>query len=94
VAGAAHQRLEERKLLGREFDLVVLPPDLTRTGIDAQGSDLERRRLLDLAAARERAEAGEELCERERLRQVVVGAGVETLDPVLDRVAGSQHEHR
>ena len=35
-----------------------------------------------------------ELLERERLRHVVVGPGIETGDTVLDLVAGREHQHR
>ena len=42
----------------------------------------------------ERAQARQQLGERERLRQVVVGAGVEPGDAILDRVARGQHQHR
>ena len=40
------------------------------------------------------ADAGEELVEPERLRQVVISAGIESPHDVLDRVARGQHEDR
>ena len=42
----------------------------------------------------ERANAGDELLESEGLRHVVVRAGVEAGDPVLDLVAGREHQDR
>jgi hypothetical protein len=45
-------------------------------------------------AAGERAQPCEQLVERERLDEVVVGAAVEPGDPVRDRVARGQHQHR
>ena len=42
---------------------------------------------------RERAQAGEQLVERERLREVVVGADVEARHAIGDRVACRQHQH-
>ena len=42
----------------------------------------------------ERADAGEELVELERLGEIVVGARVQSADHVLDGVAGSEHEDR
>ena len=46
------------------------------------------------AAPRERPQPREQLGERERLGQVVVGAAVEPGDAVLDRVARGQHQDR
>jgi hypothetical protein len=62
--------------------------------IEAKVSDLEHRRPLDRRPPRQSAQPGEELRERERLREVVVGAGVQPRDAVLDRVAGGQHQDR
>ena len=47
--------------------------------------------LLRRSRARTRAK---QLVERERLHEIVVGAGVETGDAVGDLVAGGQHQHR
>ena len=44
--------------------------------------------------ARERSQARGQLVERERLGQVVVGAAIEAADPVLDRGARGEHQHR
>ena len=49
-----------------------------------------RRRGYD--AAQQRPQPGQQLLQRERLGQVVVGAGVEALDPVADGVAGGEHQ--
>ena len=62
--------------------------------IEAQVAHLDRRRPLARRAPHDRPQAREQLGERERLRQVVVGAGVEAADPVADRVAGGEHQHR
>ena len=45
-------------------------------------------------AAEQRADAGQQLLERERLDEVVVGAGVEARDAVRDRVARREHQDR
>ena len=45
-------------------------------------------------AAEQRAHAREQLGERERLDDVVVGAGIEPRDAVGDLVARRQHQHR
>ena len=63
------------------------------------GSSSRSANRSDLAAlvarpAQERAHAGEQLLERERLRDVVVRARVEAGDPVFDLGARGQHQHR
>ena len=52
------------------------------------------RRPAGVDAPQQRAQAGVELAQRERLDEVVVGAGVEAVDAVVDRVARGEHEHR
>ena len=47
-----------------------------------------------LGSPRERAQAGGELLVRERLDEVVVGAGVEARDAVVDGVSGGEHQDR
>src|SRR5207244_11085102 len=49
-------------------------------------------RAFGRAPAEQRAQASKELAERERLRQVVVGANVQSSNPVIDRFAGREHE--
>src|SRR5581483_7130019 len=44
-------------------------------------------------APQESTEAGEQLRERERLDQIVVGAGIETLDPFGYRVLGGENQN-
>ncbi len=44
--------------------------------------------------SQQRAHARDELFEGERLRDVVVGPGVEPRNTVLDLIAGREHEHR
>lgn len=46
-----------------------------------------------MGAAVERGDPGNELGEGKRLGQVVIGAQAQTLDPVVDRGRGREHEH-
>ena len=61
----------------RELDLLVAAPHLLRGRVQPQVADLEDRRALDRPAPDERAQPRQQLGERERLDQVVVGAPVE-----------------
>ena len=62
--------------------------------VDAQVADRHRRRRSARRPAQQGADAGDEHRERERLRQVVVGARVERLGLVELAVLGREHEDR
>jgi hypothetical protein len=94
LAGMAHERLQERELLGAQLERLAAPPGAVAGRVEPQVADLEHRRALDRAAARERAQACQQLVERERLGEVVIGAGVEAVDPVRHGGARGQHQHR
>ena len=85
LAGVPHQVVEQGELLGRQVDPPPGPlDDAGRRGRAAGrppgGSAARRSR----PAPEHDPDAGQQLGERERLDQVVVGAGVEPLDPVAD----------
>ena len=67
---------------------------LARRRVEPEVADREHRGPLGVAAARERAQPRQQLRERERLDEVVVGAAVEPGDAVVDGVARRQHQHR
>jgi hypothetical protein len=70
-------------------------PHLVRDGVELEVVEAQHVALvLPAAAAQQRLEAGEQLLEREGLGQVVVGAGLEARDAVVDRVASGEHQHR
>jgi hypothetical protein len=46
-----------------------------------------------LRAARERSDPRDKLGEREGLGQVIVGTEAKTVDAVVDRAGGGQHQH-
>ena len=73
---------------------VVAAPGAVGGRVEPEVADLELGRPLGRRPAGERPQPREQLAEGERLDEVVVGARVETLDPVLDRVARGQHQHR
>src|SRR5215210_699327 len=92
LAGAAHERVEQGELLGRQLDLGLPAPDPPRRGVEPEVARLEHGGAPERAPARERAQPRGQLLEGERLGEVVVGARVEPAHAVLDRVAGGEHE--
>ena len=61
--------------------------------VERQRAPAQQRRGPSAAAPLDRADAGRELVEIERLAEIVVGAGVEPGDAVRHLVAGGQQEH-
>jgi hypothetical protein len=88
----AHQVLEEGELARRQIDRTPPARHAPRRGVELQVPDPKDRGSLGGPAPHERAQARQQLGERERLGQVVVGAGVEPRDPVGHRVARRKHE--
>ena len=64
--------------------------------VEAQVLEGERLLLAVLlaGAAQQRAHPRQQLAQRERLDEVVVGAGVQAGDAVVDLAARGEHQHR
>ena len=94
LAGVAHEELEQRELLARELDREIVSPHLV-AGRD-RARDRPPCRIAGRGSAPRRISAAdprEQLLERERLREVVVGTHVEAANPILDGVARREHQH-
>jgi len=65
-----------------------LPPGY----VQLQVGEAQCRRRVGLAAAQEGAHAGQQLDEGEWLDQIVIGAGLQPADPILDAVAGGEQQ--
>ena len=68
-------------------------PHLARPGVELEVGEAQDVFRLFRRPPQERAHACEQLVERERLRDVVVGARVEPGDTVVHLVARGQHQH-
>ena len=94
-AGVEHQELEEIELGLGELELDRAAPRLASHRVEHEIGDRQLRVAVgDAAAPQQRANACEELVQREGLHEVVVRARVEACDPVRDLVAGRQHQYR
>ena len=79
--GLLGEQREQLELRGREVHGAVVDDDLVAAEVDAQAAHDAHRlaaRGLELAAAQDRAHAAHQLGHRERLRDVVVGAELES----------------
>jgi hypothetical protein len=59
-----------------------------------QVGGLQDHRLRDGSAPAHRADAGQQNFERERFREVIIGAEVEAGDDILVGIAGCEHQDR
>src|SRR4051794_38939478 len=89
----AHEQREQVELLGRELELAAVAPRAPRAGIHAHARDLALGDAI-AAAPQQGAYARAQDRQRERLREVVVGARVEPEHLVELGAAGREHEDR
>src|SRR5512139_1513953 len=92
--GPPHQVLEHRELPRREPDLGHPPPASAPRRVDAQVTHLDGHRGAARGPPQQGPDVGDEHRERERLGQVVVGAGVEGLRLVVLAVLRRQDQDR
>ena len=89
-----HQVLEQRELRLGELHRPITAGHLAGGRVERQVRVAELLSGVAVRPPEQRPQPREQLLERERLDDVVVGAGVEAVDPVLDGVPGGQHQDR
>jgi hypothetical protein len=94
LPGVAGEELEQLELLGRELDAAPVAEHLAAVEVHDQVGDPHLAGHGRVDAPQVRAHARQQLLDRERLDQVVVGAGVEAGHLVVDRVLGRQDDDR
>src|SRR5207342_516314 len=85
---------EHRELLPGQRDVAAVTVDLSAERIQTQTCDLSNGRPVVGAPAVERSEPEYELPELERLREVVVGAELESRGLVIETIGSGEHEDR
>ena len=78
----------------RHIDVDVAAGDRPSARVEPERARLQDGRALDRSASGQHAKAGHQHSERERFRDVVVGAGGEGLDLVVVGISRRQHEDR
>ena len=97
LAGVAQKHLQQQELGAGQRQQPLAPPRFVGEAVQTQVLEGQCAVLLVIVVTRtpqERAHARKQLAQRERLDEVVVGAGVEAGDAVVDPFAGGQHQHR
>ena len=89
----AHEELEQMRFGRRQLEAAAAAARLHRAEIEREvGEAQEVGRLRVDRAPQQRPQTRKQLLERERLRQVVVRARVEPVDPVADGIARGQQQ--
>ena len=94
ATGTLREVEQECEFGGGERDLARAATHEVSFTVDHQITDDDDRRERVHAAARERAESGQQFAEVEWLGEIVVGAGIEPSDPVLNGVERREHQNR
>ncbi len=91
-----HEQLQQQELGLREFDQAAAPVDLVRDRVQHEVAEAQNLRGVAVVAGatEQRPQPGLQLTQGERFDEVVIGAGLEAVDAVVDRVAGGQHQDR
>src|SRR6266550_2181155 len=95
LAGVADEQLEQQELGTGELEAPTAPEGLVARGAKGEVREAEAfggRPTVAHRPAQQRLQPGKQLDEREGFDDVVVGAGVEALDPVAHGLAGGEHE--
>jgi hypothetical protein len=88
------EQLEEQELGARQLDQPPAAAYLVGHRVELEVAEAQHVALLPARAAQQRLEPREQLLERERLGQVVVGARLQPRDAVVDGIARGEHQHR
>ena len=91
----AHEQLEQRELRAGQLEPPLAAVDVVREPVEGEVLEAENARTVVLtAASQQRSYTREQLAQRERLDEIIVGTGVQAGDAVIDRVARGQHQDR
>ena len=93
LAPAAGKVGEDRKLRCRQRDPLSGAGDGHGVELDDDVADRHLRRRVGRASPDDGPQSGEELADGEGLGEIVVGAELEGLDPVVGRPAGRDDDH-
>src|SRR5437763_12393238 len=89
-----HEDLHKRIFAAVEIDVLAVDLHGMSEQVEADARVLEHRLLDGGLPPDQRADAREQLLTAERLGHVVVGAVIESFDPILDRVARTENQDR
>src|SRR5262249_33828080 len=93
VAGVAEEQGQQGLFLGREVERAARALGAARDQVDSDVALAEDHVRGPFVTTDHRADAGQQLGERKRLAEIVIGPAVQTSYPVANLVAGGQEDH-
>ena len=93
-SGVTRQVFEQCVLLRRQIDLSQTARDAMAGCLDHEIVDFEARRPKLWVTPEQSSHASQQLAKRKRLGQIIVRAGVEPFDSIIDSRASGQHQDR
>src|ERR1700722_595502 len=85
LPGSAHEIFEQGEFPRQQINRLAVAPDAPFNEIHLQGADLQTRDPCVAAPAKERFDSRSEFANFERLDQIIVAGGLQSVDPVVDR---------
>src|SRR6202167_2400749 len=92
LPGSAHEIFEQGEFPRQQINRLAIAPDAPFNEIHLQGADLQTREPRVAAPAEERFDSRSELANVERLDQIIVAAGLQSVDPIVDRRQRADHQ--
>src|SRR6267378_334166 len=89
----AHKEFEQTKFRRGELDFPSSAEDATLGDFQCKVADTQRMSSRLGNPALQRTDTGEQYGKRERLRHIIVGSRIESLDDIGDGVASSKHQN-
>ena len=94
IGTALHEDFEDFQAQRIEFEMPPAAADLEGIEVVGEIADLQGALAHALATAQHRLDARGQLGKSKGFQQVVIGAAAKALQAVIQRVAGSKHDHR
>src|SRR5215471_7253750 len=91
---ATHQEFQHRRLASRQDLRLVVDECLTALGVECEVRNLERAAKQLAGAPQQRFQPGQQLFERKRLDEIVIGAAAQPSDAILQASTGGEHQNR
>src|SRR5215470_11355008 len=89
----SHQMFQNCALAARQDQWDISNPDIPFDGVEADIAGFQGHSQRPARTTQQRLRSRDEFLNRKWFDQIIVGAGVEAANPILDGIAGCQHQH-